>query len=48
MKFTKQDKEDYISYLRDEIAKTKELKESIFTNHYLHNLQNELTNLKIK
>lgn len=48
MRFTKQDKEDYISYLRDEIAKTKELKETIFTNHYLHNLQNELTNLKIK
>ena len=48
MRFTKQDKEDYISYLRDEIAITKELKETIFTNHYLQNLQNELTNLKIK
>lgn len=48
MKFNKQDKEDYMSYLRDEIAKIKELKETIFTNYYLHNLQNELTNFKIK
>ena len=48
MRFTKQDKEDYISYLRNEIAKTRELKETIFTNHYLHNLQNELNNYGIK
>jgi hypothetical protein len=48
MKFSQQDKLEYISYLRDEITKVKALKETIFTNHYLHNLHNELTNFKIK
>lgn len=48
MKFSQQDKLEYISYLRDEITKVKALKETVFTNHYLQNLQNELTNFKIK
>ena len=48
MRFTKQDKEDYISYLRDEIAKTKEKAENIFNNHYLNNLYLDLQNLNIK
>jgi len=48
MKFNNQDKLEYISYLRDEITKVKALKETVFTNHYLQNLHNELTNFKIK
>ena len=48
MKFNNQDKLEYIAYLRDEITKVKALKETIFTNHYLQNLHNELTNFKIK
>jgi len=48
MNFNNQDKLEYISYLRDEITKVKALKETVFTNHYLHNLQNELLNFNIK
>ena len=50
MNFNNQDKLEYISYLRNEIAITKEKPENIFNNHYLQNLQNEiciLINLKI-
>lgn len=46
MKFTKKDKEDYISYLANEIRKTHLEEETIFTNHYITNLREDLSNIK--
>jgi hypothetical protein len=46
MKFTKEDKEEYISYLASEIIKTQLEEETIFTNHYIANLRNDLSNIK--
>lgn len=47
MKFNNQDKLEYINYLRNEIAKTKQKKEDIFNNFYLNNLYLELQNFNI-
>lgn len=46
MKFTKEDKLDYINYLSNEIKKTSEQSETIFTNHYIANLREDLSNIK--
>jgi hypothetical protein len=46
MKFNLEDKLDYIDYLSNEIKNTKEKQETIFTNHYLVNLQEDLRNIK--
>jgi hypothetical protein len=45
MKFTKQDLEDYISYLKEEIEKTKKYPEDIYNNYYINNLYLDLQNL---
>jgi hypothetical protein len=47
MKFTREDKKDYISYLSNEIRNTSEETETIFTNHYIHNLYKDLTDMKL-
>ncbi len=46
MKFTKNDKLDYINYLSNEIKKTSEKPETIFTNHYINNLYKDMMNIK--
>ena len=48
MKFTQQDKNEYIGYLNSEIAKEKrrilvEPREQLISNHYLSNLHRELS-----
>ena len=45
MKFNKQDLEDYINYLKEEIEKTKNCKEDIYNNFYINNLYLDLQNL---
>lgn len=46
MKFNLEDKLDYINYLSNEIKKTHLEKETIFTNHYITNLREDLSNIK--
>lgn len=46
MKFTKEDKKDYINYLTNEIKKTTEKTETIFTNHYIYNLYKDMNDIK--
>jgi len=46
MAFNLQDKKEYISYLEEEIRKEQRKIETIFTNHYIHNLNNDLFNMK--
>jgi hypothetical protein len=47
MKFTKDDKLAYMNYLSNEIRNTSEETETIFTNHYIHNLYKDLTDMKL-
>jgi hypothetical protein len=46
MRFTKEDKLDYIDYLSNEIRKTNQCSETVFTNYYLTNLLEDLKNIK--
>lgn len=46
MKFTIEDKQDYMNYLANEIKKTSELPETLFNNHYITNLYKDMINIK--
>ena len=46
MKFNLEDKLDYINYLSNEIRETQKKLETVFTNYYLTNLQQDLKNIK--
>lgn len=46
MNFNLDDKLDYINYLSNEIKTVKEKEQTMFTTHYLVNLQEDLRNIK--